>query len=111
MADTADLDLAGVKLTELTVRANSSLVKITLPLDAGLTTVALESKAAAVTVRIPDGVTAWIRGERDIPELSLDVTRFPIVVGFREYRSTDYDTATNRVELTASASAGSISIV
>ena len=108
---TADLDLKGVRLTELDVRADASVVEVSLPSEAGQLTVAVESKGAAVTIRVPDGVAAWIRSEKDILGLDLDVARFPIVVFGREYRSADYDTARNRVDLTAVSAGGSIKIV
>ncbi len=108
---TADLDLGGVRLTELDVRADASVVEVSLPANAGQLTVDVLSKGAAVTIRVPHGVAAWIRGEEDIPELALDIARFPIVVLGREYRSADYDTARNRVDLTAVSAAGSIRII
>lgn len=106
-----DLDLGGVRLTELDVRADASVVEVSLPADAGHLIVAVLSKAAAVTIRVPPGVAAWIRGEKDIPELELDIARFPIVAFGREYRSADYDIARNRVDLTAVSAAGSIKII
>ncbi len=108
---TADLDLRGVRLTELDVRADGSVVEVSLPGDAGQFTVAVQSKGAAVTIRVPDGVAAWVHSEKDIPELDLDIARFPIEVFGREYRSADYDTAPNRVDLSAVSAAGSIRII
>jgi uncharacterized membrane protein len=107
---TADLDFEGIRLADLDVRADGSTVAVSLPSNAGLMTVAVQSGASAVTVHIPAGVAAWIRGEEDIPELEVDSVRFPVVVIGREYRSPDYDTAANRVELTAKSAAGAIRI-
>ena len=107
----ADLDLSRLRLTELDVCADASAVDVSLPTDAGHVTVVVQSKAAAVTIRVPDGVAAWIRGETDIPGLELDIARFPIVLSGGGYRSADYDTARNRVDLTAVSNAGSIKIV
>ena len=107
---TAHLDLSGLRLTELDVRADASAVEVGLPADAGQVTVAVESRAAAVTIRVPDGVAAWLHGEEDISGFELDIARFPVVVPGREYRSADYDTARNRVDLRALSTAGSIRI-
>lgn len=96
---TADLDLGGVRLTDLDVRADASVVEVNLPADAGQLTLAVLSKAAAVTIRVPDGVAAWLRGEMDTPVLELDISRFQIEVLGREYRSADYEAARNRVDL------------
>jgi uncharacterized membrane protein len=103
---TADLDLEGVHVRELDVRADGSSVEIRLPADAGAMTVELESKAALVSVHIPDGVAARIHSEKEVPGLSLDVARFPSVVDRREYRSSNYDRSPNRVDIAATSLAG-----
>ena len=108
---TADLDLGDVRLTDLDVRADGSVVEVSLPAGAGHVTVAVLSKASAVTIRVPDGVAAWLHGERDTPELDVDLARFPVAEPGRGHRSADYDTAHNRVDLTAVSAAGSIRIV
>ena len=108
---TAHLDLSGLRLTKLDVRADASVVEVSLPTDAGHFTVAVESKVAAVTIRIPVGVAAWVRSDKDIPGLQLDIARFPVAVLGREYRSADYDTAVNRVDVIAVSAAGSIEII
>ncbi len=108
---TAHLDLGRVRLTELDVRADASAVEVSLPADPGRLTVTVQARNAAVTIRVPDGVAAWLRSDKDIPELDLDIARFPVAVVGREYRSPDYDTARNRVDLTAVSAAGSITII
>lgn len=111
MGGIADLDLADVRLTDLDLQAKSSSVEIGLPTAAGRTTVHVDARAAVVVVRIPDGVAAWIRGERDMFELEVDVARFPMLVDHREYRSPSYGESHNRVEVSVSPSASSVKIV
>jgi len=106
-----ELELDGVRLTDLDVRADGSSIDIRLPADAGVTTVAVESKAALVSVHIPVGVAARIHSPKDIPELILDDERFPAVLERREYRSADYDDAPNRVDISAVSMAGAIRIL
>lgn len=107
----ADLDLEDVRLTDLDLQANASSVEIGLPTAAGQTTVRVHARAAVVVVRIPHGVAAWIRGERDMFELEVDVARFPMLVDHREYRSASYGESQNRVEVSVSPSASSVKIV
>jgi uncharacterized membrane protein len=106
----ADLDLVDVRATELDVRADGSAVDIRLPAVAGATTAAIESKAAAVIVRIPHGVAARIHSPSETPALDVDVERFPVVVYQREYRSPDYDRSGNRVDIAVTSLAGTIRI-
>jgi uncharacterized membrane protein len=108
---TANLDLRQTRLTTLDVLADGSLVEVSLPADAGRLRVAVESRAAAVTIRIPEGLAAWLHSDREIPELEVDTDRFQVGVDGREHRSADYDTAANLVDLTAESAAGSIRIV
>jgi uncharacterized membrane protein len=108
---TARLDLERLRLIELDVEADGSLVDISLPTDPGRLNVAVQARASAVTIRVPEGVAAWFRSDTDIPELDLDVARFPVAVAGREYRSADYDTAHHRVHVTAASAAGSIKVI
>jgi hypothetical protein len=85
---TADLDLGGVRVTELDVCADASVVEVSLPADVGQLTVAVLSKAAAVTIRVPHGVAAWIRGEKDIPELDIAHFRSWCSAGVIDRRTT-----------------------
>jgi uncharacterized membrane protein len=105
------LDLEEVRLADLDVRAKGSSVEIGLPSTAGRTAVGVTARGAVVVVRIPGGVAAWIRGDRELFELDVDVERFPVVADHREYRSTDYAEARNRVEIAVSSSSGSLRIV
>ncbi len=107
-AGTADLDLDELQLTQLDIRADASTVRARLPAGAGVLRVAVVSKAAAVTLQIPDGVAVWVHSETDIPELELDLARVPATVDLREWRSVDYDTAPDRVDLSVSSAAGAI---
>jgi hypothetical protein len=107
---TGELDLGGVQVTDLDVKADGSSIEIRLPAAAGATTVAVESKAAFVSLVIPPGVAARIHSPKDIPELELDVARFPVVVDRREYRSADYERSRNRVDIAAASMAGAIKI-
>jgi uncharacterized membrane protein len=107
----ADLELGDLGLTDLDVRADGSAVEIGLPAAAGRTTVAVESKAAAVIVRIPDGVAAWIRGDNDGTALDVDVARFPVVVEGGGYRSANYAESRNRADVSVTLVDGSVTVV
>jgi hypothetical protein len=58
-------------------------------------------------VTVPDGVAARIRVDQGISEVRVD-PRFPLVGGV--YKSPDYETAANAVDLDIDAGAASIRI-
>jgi hypothetical protein len=71
------LDLASAKLADLDMQASGSSVAIELPSSPGRTVVRVTARGAVVVVRIPDGVAEWIRGEREIFELDVDLRANP----------------------------------
>jgi hypothetical protein len=56
-------------------------------------------------------VAAWIRAENASSTVELDVQRFSIVEDGQEYRSVDYDAATNRVEIQLKLAVTSVKII
>ena len=65
--------------------------------------------AASVHVEIPDGVAAQIRVRGGLSTFNIDQTRFPLVSDGL-YRSADYATAQNRVDLDIETGLTSIEI-
>ncbi len=99
------LDLSQVRVTELTVKTGASSTEITLPAAAGHTRVVVEAGAAAVVLRVPEGVAARIDAGAAVGAVDVDARRFP------GQQSPDFETAANRVEITARIGAGSLSVV
>ena len=106
-ASRADLDLSGLQVESLHVGTGASEVTVVMP-EQGVTRAEIEAGAASVTMRIPQGVAAAIRTESALASVDIDTLRFPGSGG--EYRSPDYETATNRVDLTVKGGVGSFRV-
>jgi uncharacterized membrane protein len=103
------LDLEELRIERLELTCPGSHVELTLPANAGHSTVEIQAKAAMVVVRVPDGVAAAIRAAgTGSGSIQVDTARFPLYEG--GYRSADYETATNRVDLRAELPMGSLTV-
>ena len=71
---------------------------IRLPEAAGATAAHISGGAATITLEIPQGVGAQIRHRGGLSTINVDQGRFP-QVGEGTYRSPDYATAQNKVDL------------
>ncbi len=107
-ASDAQVDLTDVKVTDLKVETGASNTNITLPANAGVTHVDLDGGAASVTFTVPEGVAARIQVDSGLSSIDIDRTRFPRVGDY--YKSDDYETAANKVDINADFGAGSLSI-
>ncbi|MBC7093543.1 hypothetical protein H5T53_06025 [Candidatus Bipolaricaulota bacterium] len=105
-AGTASLDLSGLNLTELIVRAGDGTATVTLPAR-GQLQATLVGGSGEVTVRIPGGRAARIRVEPG-------AGRVDVIGGFLHegvtYTSPGYETAEERMELTVQAGSGRITV-
>jgi hypothetical protein len=107
-ASEAVLDLADLKVSELQVQTGASSTDITLPAQAGFTRVTVKAGAAAVTLRLPEGVAARIYIQSGLAGISVDTNRFPQVSG--GYETPGYATAANKAEIRVETGVGSIDI-
>jgi hypothetical protein len=107
-ASQTDLDLTDLKVTELKLSTGASATTVILPAHAGLTTAKIEAGAASVKVNVPGGVAARIRAKGGLASIDIDETRFPRFGD--EYRSPDYDTAANKVEMRIETGVGSVRV-
>lgn len=107
-AGEARLDLTELQVTDLRLQTGASSTSLTLPANAGHTRAKIEAGAASVTVRVPPDVAARIRAEGGLASINVDRNRFPREGGL--YRSPDYDTAANKVDLHIEAGVGSIDV-
>lgn len=108
-ASITTLDLRDLKISELDLETGASTTDITLPAAAGYTRVKIESGAATVCVRIPEGVAAQIRVESGLA--SVDVASRFTKVGGKLYLSPDYASAANRAEISIETGMASVEIV
>lgn len=125
------LDLAGMDLTcvstdtgggnvevmlpdgaaNLQVTARTGGGNVTVELGRGVTgtnSVIATSGAGNVTIRVPEGIAAWIHATSGMGKVIVD-PRFSQIDG-NTYRSPDYDTAADKLEITLKSGAGNVSV-
>ena len=107
-ASDAQVDLSDLKVTDLEVDTGASNTKIILPANAGQTHVDLSGGAASILFEVPEGVAARIQVDSGLAAINIDRERFPRIGSY--YKSTDYETAANKVDINADFGAGSLSI-
>jgi hypothetical protein len=91
-----DLSKLNIKGVELSVGAASTWMR--LPEAAGSTSAHISGGAATLTLEVPQGVAAQIRHRGGLSTVNVDQSRFPSV-GDEMYRSPDYDSAQNKLDL------------
>ncbi|MBM4459496.1 MAG: hypothetical protein FJ011_17355 [Chloroflexi bacterium] len=102
------LDLRELRVTDLRLQTGASATVLRLPATAGQTRARIEAGAASVEIHVPDGVAARIRTQAGLAAIKVDTSRFPRTGG--EYRSPDYGTAANCVDLEIEAGVGSVEV-
>ena len=102
------LDLTNLRVTRLKVETGASSTRIVAPARAGYTEIRGSSGAASMNIEVPEGVAARIRTTGALASISVDRNRFPNVNG--EYRSPDYETAINKVDIKLEVGVGSVRI-
>jgi len=107
-ASESRLGLADLQVRELHIKTGASSTTVDLPSQAGFTRVLVESGAAAVRLRVPDGVAASIQVRSALAGVHVDRSRFPH--GGGGFQSPDYDRAANKVEITVETGVGSVDI-
>ncbi|MBG7609857.1 MAG: hypothetical protein IZT55_03230 [Anaerolineae bacterium] len=107
-ASSMELDLSNLRVTELELDTGASSTKITLPANAGHTHVDVDGGAASIVLNVPDGVAARIQIDSGLAAISVDQERFPRLGDI--YKSNEFDTAENKVDITADFGAGSLTI-
>jgi hypothetical protein len=107
-AGEARLDLSELRVTDLRLQTGASSVHVTLPAHAGHTQARIEAGAASVSIRVPTDVAAQVRFEGGLASVDVDRNRFPREGGV--YRSPDYDTAQNKVDIEVRAGVGSFDV-
>jgi hypothetical protein len=107
-ASEANLDLSQLQVSELNVSTGASDTRITLPEAAGKTWAEIECGVASVAIHVPQGVAAQIESSSALSSTSVDTQRF--ARSGNKYRSPDYDTAANRVDIKIQMGVGSVTI-
>jgi len=107
-ASKSDINLADLKVTDLKLETGASSTNLTLPTNAGTTTVKIELGAAMLDVVVPQNVEARIRVDQGVSAIDIDSTRFTYSNGI--YESAGYSSAENRADIKVEAGAGKIFI-
>ena len=97
--------------TNLSITAKTGAGNVTVEIGSGTTgnsTVTAQSGAGNVDVRIPSGVAARIHATTGLGKATVD-SRFSRT-DKDTYQSPDYDSANDKVEITASSGAGNVSV-
>lgn len=105
-ANTAEIDLRDLQVTTLSLDCGASDTRLMLPAR-GRLTADVDIGAASMDVTIPPGVAARIRIDHGASDVKVD-PRFPRIGGV--YKSADYETAANTVDLEIDAGAASVRI-
>lgn len=97
-ASDSTLDLSALQVTQLDLQTGVADTHVRLPQAAGHTRVSVHGGVTDLTFDVPQGVAADVRTSNGMASREIDERRFPHLGG-GHYRSADYDTATNRVEM------------
>ncbi len=103
------LDLRDLPVTYCKLETGASSVTLIPPARMANALLDVEAGAAALNVRIPEGVAARIRLKDDLTARNIDQGRFPLLEG-GVYQSPDYDDAAYRVEIILEAGVSSVNI-
>jgi hypothetical protein len=107
-ASESRLSLGDLQLKELVLKTGASSTTIDLPRAAGHTLASIESGAASVRIRVPQGVAASISVKSALAGIHVDTARFPR--SGSGYVSADYDRAANKVEILIETGVGSVEV-
>jgi hypothetical protein len=104
-----ELDLGGLRVTDLRLRTGAAQSRVTLP-AAGFTRVSAEGGAAQMRFRVPAGVAARITSTMAIGTTDVDTSRFPRTTDGRAWASPDFDSNPNRAEIAVRGGVGQVTI-
>jgi hypothetical protein len=108
-ATDARLDLSNLRVNTLDMSIGAATTFVRFPEAAGLTTAHISGGASTINLEIPPGVAAQIQHHGGLTTLNVDQSRFP-QVNESTFRSPDYDTAQNKVDLNLETGVTTISI-
>jgi hypothetical protein len=97
-ASESALDLSALQITRLDLRTGVADTRVRLPQAAGQTSVAAKGGITDLTFEVPQGVAADIQVSDGMASRAIDEQRFR-PLGGGHYRSADYDSASNRIDL------------
>ncbi len=107
-AGQSDFDLTDLTVRQLTINSGAGQTTIRFPTRAGQTNADVHSGAGQVILIISPDVGAYIHQTSSIADVNVPSDRFQTVVD--GYQTTNYATATNRVDVTLHLGVGSVDV-
>src|SRR5207253_9905482 len=107
-AGQSSFDLTNLVARDFTLNNGAGQVMIKLPAAAGQSTADIHSGAGEVSIEVPPGVGAHVRFSGGLANLQVDDNRFHAISG--GYETTEYASATNRVDLTLNVGVGKVDV-
>ena len=104
-----ELDLGGLRVTDLRLRTGAAQSRVTLP-RSGVTRVNAEGGATQMRFLVPAGVAARITSAMAIGTTDVDTNRFPRTTDGTAWASPDFDANPNRVEIAVRGGVGQVTI-
>lgn len=108
-ATSAHLDLSTLRVSKVDMSVGAATAWLRVPKAAGVTNLHISGGASNITIEVPQGVAARIQHHGGLSTLNVDQSRFP-QVSDGVYRSSDFDTATNKVDITLETGVTSIQV-
>jgi hypothetical protein len=107
-ANRSAIDLHTIPIRQLELHTGASDTTVRLPAH-GQPMIRVECGFASVALTVPEGMAARIRGTMGLGAVTVDESRFPRSNG--EWVSPDYETATDRADITVAGGFGSIRVL
>lgn len=107
-ASVQNIDLRDVLATRLALKTGASSTNVTMPAR-GVSLLDVESGAATINIVIPESTAGRIRVRDGVSAIDVDTNRFPrLDTGI--YQSSNFDTASDRAEVTIESGLGKVSV-
>jgi hypothetical protein len=106
-ANRSVIDLTTLRIRQLELHTGASDTTVRLPAH-GQPLIRVECGFASAVLLVPEGVAAKIRGTMGLGSVTVDEARFPRAT--EEWVSPDYETATDRADITVAGGFGSIRV-
>jgi hypothetical protein len=103
-------DLSGLRLGSLSVDGGASRLEVVLPDPSGAVSVVILGGASNVAIRRPEGVSARLRVEGGVTNLTFDDRRIGATGGELILRSRGYEDAVDRYDIAVTGGANNMSI-
>lgn len=105
----AHVDMTKLQISSIELSIGAANAWVRFPEAGGHTSAHIGGGASNITLDVPEGVAAQIQYHGGLSTVSVDQNRFP-QIGDNVYRSSDWDTATNKLDLSIDTGVTSIQV-